>query len=168
MMANFFVFLFASARVIVLFQEPEHVFILEIPFFFSFTIQTLLIKSIQFYNPTSSCWMWLVPDPVSFYTNLHVLCVYTDTENIKLIFCAVKDTIMHNTLQEFNLAWKQKQNYKICLSHVNVCKTKLFFSPIIFSLFFFFLCFFCTFKLLCHIIRVFIDVNLVLLQHFFH
>jgi hypothetical protein len=28
-----------------------------------------------------------------------------DTENIKLVFCAVKDTIMQNALKEFNLAW---------------------------------------------------------------
>lgn len=28
----------------------------------------------------------------------------TDTENIKLVFCAVKDTIMQNALKEFNLA----------------------------------------------------------------
>lgn len=30
--------------------------------------------------------------------------VATDTENIKLVFCAVKDTIMQNALKEFNLA----------------------------------------------------------------
>ncbi|XP_023314440.1 G protein alpha q subunit isoform X9 [Trichogramma pretiosum] len=29
---------------------------------------------------------------------------YDDTENIKLVFCAVKDTIMQNALKEFNLA----------------------------------------------------------------
>lgn len=28
----------------------------------------------------------------------------TDTENIKLVFCAVKDTIMQSALKEFNLA----------------------------------------------------------------
>ena len=28
----------------------------------------------------------------------------TDTENIKLVFCAVKDTIMQNALKEYNLA----------------------------------------------------------------
>lgn len=28
-----------------------------------------------------------------------------DTENIKLVFCAVKDTIMQTALKEFNLAW---------------------------------------------------------------
>lgn len=33
--------------------------------------------------------------------NLHEL---TDTENIKLVFCAVKDTIMQTALKEFNLA----------------------------------------------------------------
>lgn len=27
-----------------------------------------------------------------------------DTENIKLVFCAVKDTIMQSALKEFNLA----------------------------------------------------------------
>jgi len=27
-----------------------------------------------------------------------------DTENIKLVFCAVKDTIMQNALKEYNLA----------------------------------------------------------------
>lgn len=27
-----------------------------------------------------------------------------DTENIKLVFCAVKDTIMQTALKEFNLA----------------------------------------------------------------
>lgn len=31
---------------------------------------------------------------------LHIL----DTENIKLVFCAVKDTIMQNALKEYNLA----------------------------------------------------------------
>lgn len=30
---------------------------------------------------------------------------YSDTENIKLVFCAVKDTIMQSALKEFNLAW---------------------------------------------------------------
>jgi len=30
--------------------------------------------------------------------------MYTDTENIKLVFCAVKDTIMQSALKEFNLA----------------------------------------------------------------
>lgn len=29
---------------------------------------------------------------------------YLDTENIKLVFCAVKDTIMQTALKEFNLA----------------------------------------------------------------
>ncbi|XP_023314438.1 guanine nucleotide-binding protein G(q) subunit alpha isoform X6 [Trichogramma pretiosum] len=33
----------------------------------------------------------------------HFTCA-TDTENIKLVFCAVKDTIMQNALKEFNLA----------------------------------------------------------------
>lgn len=33
------------------------------------------------------------------------LDVYKDTENIKLVFCAVKDTIMQSALKEFNLAW---------------------------------------------------------------
>jgi len=28
----------------------------------------------------------------------------TDTENIKLVFCAVKDTIMQTALKEYNLA----------------------------------------------------------------
>lgn len=35
-------------------------------------------------------------------------CIYwdytSDTENIKLVFCAVKDTIMQTALKEFNLA----------------------------------------------------------------
>lgn len=30
--------------------------------------------------------------------------IYIDTENIKLVFCAVKDTIMQSALKEFNLA----------------------------------------------------------------
>ena len=30
--------------------------------------------------------------------------VKSDTENIKLVFCAVKDTIMQTALKEFNLA----------------------------------------------------------------
>lgn len=30
--------------------------------------------------------------------------IITDTENIKLVFCAVKDTIMQTALKEFNLA----------------------------------------------------------------
>ena len=29
----------------------------------------------------------------------------TDTENIKLVFCAVKDTIMQAALKEFGMAW---------------------------------------------------------------
>lgn len=38
-------------------------------------------------------------------TNANYLHVYvTDTENIRLVFCAVKDTIMQNALREFNLA----------------------------------------------------------------
>lgn len=32
-------------------------------------------------------------------------CWFKDTENIKLVFCAVKDTIMQTALKEFNLAW---------------------------------------------------------------
>lgn len=39
---------------------------------------------------------------------LHAYLDYTvlrlDTENIKLVFCAVKDTIMQTALKEFNLA----------------------------------------------------------------
>jgi guanine nucleotide-binding protein G(q) subunit alpha len=30
--------------------------------------------------------------------------IWTDTENIKLVFCAVKDTIMQTALKEYNLA----------------------------------------------------------------
>lgn len=33
-----------------------------------------------------------------------LIVVLTDTENIKLVFCAVKDTIMQTALKEFNLA----------------------------------------------------------------
>ena len=32
------------------------------------------------------------------------LDIFKDTENIKLVFCAVKDTIMQTALKEFNLA----------------------------------------------------------------
>lgn len=32
------------------------------------------------------------------------LDIFKDTENIKLVFCAVKDTIMQSALKEFNLA----------------------------------------------------------------
>lgn len=38
---------------------------------------------------------------------LYMLLVFydkSDTENIKLVFCAVKDTIMQSALKEFNLA----------------------------------------------------------------
>lgn len=33
-----------------------------------------------------------------------IFLLLTDTENIKLVFCAVKDTIMQTALKEFNLA----------------------------------------------------------------
>lgn len=36
---------------------------------------------------------------------LDIFCLISkDTENIKLVFCAVKDTIMQTALKEFNLA----------------------------------------------------------------
>lgn len=34
----------------------------------------------------------------------YIACCNLDTENIKLVFCAVKDTIMQNALKEYNLA----------------------------------------------------------------
>lgn len=34
----------------------------------------------------------------------NIPCCNIDTENIKLVFCAVKDTIMQNALKEYNLA----------------------------------------------------------------
>ncbi|ODM98650.1 G protein alpha q subunit [Orchesella cincta] len=42
------------------------------------------------------------PDPDRMCYS-HFTCA-TDTENIKLVFCAVKDTIMQNALKEYNLA----------------------------------------------------------------
>ncbi|XP_055687165.1 G protein alpha q subunit isoform X9 [Lutzomyia longipalpis] len=42
------------------------------------------------------------PDPERMCYS-HFTCA-TDTENIKLVFCAVKDTIMQSALKEFNLA----------------------------------------------------------------
>jgi hypothetical protein len=36
--------------------------------------------------------------------NTSVRFALTHTENIKLVFCAVKDTILQNALKEFNLA----------------------------------------------------------------
>jgi len=42
--------------------------------------------------------------------------MYTDTENIKLVFCAVKDTIMQSALKEFNLAWTGTGYYCIYLN----------------------------------------------------
>uniref|UniRef100_V9IF85 Guanine nucleotide-binding protein G(Q) subunit alpha n=1 Tax=Apis cerana TaxID=7461 RepID=V9IF85_APICE len=42
------------------------------------------------------------PDPDRMCYS-HFTCA-TDTENIKLVFCAVKDTIMQTALKEFNLA----------------------------------------------------------------
>ena len=46
---------------------------------------------------------WIISITTSFY--LFYFCFYfsTDTENIKLVFCAVKDTLMQNALKEFNL-----------------------------------------------------------------
>lgn len=35
---------------------------------------------------------------------IYILCVILDTENIKLVFCAVKDTIMQSALKEFGMA----------------------------------------------------------------
>ena len=34
----------------------------------------------------------------------NIYIIELDTENIKLVFCAVKDTIMQTALKEFNLA----------------------------------------------------------------
>lgn len=42
------------------------------------------------------------PDPERMCYS-HFTCA-TDTENIKLVFCAVKDTLMQNALKEYNLA----------------------------------------------------------------
>lgn len=42
------------------------------------------------------------PDPDRMCYS-HFTCA-TDTENIKLVFCAVKDTILQNSLKEFNMA----------------------------------------------------------------
>lgn len=42
---------------------------------------------------------------ISFYLLHAALDIFLDTENIKLVFCAVKDTIMQSALKEFNLAW---------------------------------------------------------------
>lgn len=39
-----------------------------------------------------------------FYFLHAALDIFKDTENIKLVFCAVKDTIMQAALKEFNLA----------------------------------------------------------------
>lgn len=36
-----------------------------------------------------------------------------DTENIKLVFCAVKDTIMQSALRDSNLAWKKFKNFYV-------------------------------------------------------
>ncbi|XP_046963028.1 G protein alpha q subunit isoform X5 [Vanessa cardui] len=48
------------------------------------------------------------PDPdrqcYSHFTTATALEIFKDTENIKLVFCAVKDTIMQTALKEFNLA----------------------------------------------------------------
>ena len=35
---------------------------------------------------------------------IDVLPAFSDTENIKLVFCAVKDTIMQSALKEFGMA----------------------------------------------------------------
>ncbi|XP_065567169.1 G protein alpha q subunit-like [Artemia franciscana] len=48
--------------------------------------------------------MYLAQNPDSERTcYAHMTCA-TDTENIKLVFCAVKDTIMQSALKEYNLA----------------------------------------------------------------
>lgn len=36
-----------------------------------------------------------------------------DTENIRLVFCAVKDTIMQASLKEHNLLWCESENLLI-------------------------------------------------------
>lgn len=39
----------------------------------------------------------------------HFTCA-TDTENIRFVFAAVKDTILQHTLKEYNLVWKTNVN----------------------------------------------------------
>ena len=44
--------------------------------------------------------------------------LHADTENIKLVFCAVKDTIMQAALKEFGMAWnKSEQKYRFWKEH---------------------------------------------------
>lgn len=38
-----------------------------------------------------------------FICELIVFCVFSDTENIKFVFAAVKDTILQSNLREYNL-----------------------------------------------------------------
>lgn len=38
----------------------------------------------------------------------HFTCA-TDTENIRFVFVAVKDTILRHNLKEFNLVWKEQE-----------------------------------------------------------
>lgn len=57
-----------------------------------------------------------------------------DTENIKLVFCAVKDTIMQNALKEFNLAWLFQSVRNDCyacfstISFLYCCSMQYFFT----------------------------------------
>lgn len=65
-------------------------------FWYFVVVSCVNVMKYKFYNMWD-CWN----------ENFVVLCfclMYTDTENIKLVFCAVKDTIMQSALKEFNLA----------------------------------------------------------------
>lgn len=67
-------------------------------------LQFMIISNINFV----SNWVeFQLTVNVSFGPHFYVELL--DTENIKLVFCAVKDTIMQSALKEFNLAW----NYRI-------------------------------------------------------
>merc|ERR1740128_255405 len=50
------------------------------------------------------CKMYMMQNPDPDRSCYSHFTVATDTENIKLVFCAVKDTIMQSALKEYNLA----------------------------------------------------------------
>jgi guanine nucleotide-binding protein G(q) subunit alpha len=69
-----------------------------------------LLSVSLFFPPESlcsnTCFSLSSPPAASFSCHSHVnsLPIFSDTENIRLVFCAVKDTVLQNSLKEFNFA----------------------------------------------------------------
>lgn len=68
-----------------------------------FTFRIMLLSH-HFHIVKTSLTIYFNENSVFQIIILYYFTSFIDTENIKLVFCAVKDTIMQSALKEFNLA----------------------------------------------------------------